>query len=217
MALSVDNAEPTWSELNEAKLALPAIMERVADLIEHYPAVSHGYAREQPAFKHVTSALAFQGWVYCGSGYYSACYYKGGLVIKVGFKPEDSALAYSAWCRANQGRAGVPVIHKLMARGCGYTMLMDRLGAICGELEKGTASFNPQLHAEFDSVQETINLGVDGWGDHMELCRTAADIRDFFADIANFDVHPGNVMLDRNGALIITDPVSFVGDTLSGE
>ena len=170
------------------------------------------YVREQAGFRPVVAMMERAGWTFCGSGYYSAAFYRNGLAIKLGFKPEDSGLMYAAWCRTNQGRAGVPLIHKLMSHGQAYAVLMDRLEAMAGELDASDPMYDPQLAAEVSSIKETINLGVDGWGEHMALCRTAIDIREFFADIANFDIHEANVMLDRKGNVVITDPVSFVGD-----
>lgn len=217
LALCVDNVAPSWGELNTAKQELPALTLAASNFLFDYPVVPGIYCRQQEAFGYISRMMEAAGWAYCGAGYYSAAYFKGGLVIKIGFKPEDSALLYAAWCRANQGKAGVPVIHKLVSKGLGYAILMDRLEALAGELDADTPGFDPLLAAEFEGVRDTLNLGADGWGIHMELCRTAMAIREFFEDIANFDIHPGNVMLDRNGDLVITDPVSFVGDTLSGE
>lgn len=182
------------------------------EIIRSNPVIEGQYVKKQPAFRPVVDMMKRAGWEYCGSGYYSAAFFRNGMAVKIGFKPEDSALMYAAWCRANQGRAGVPVIHKLMSWGTCYAVLMDRLEALAGELDAGSSCFDPMIAAEVSSVKETINQGVDGWGQHMELCRTAIDIREFFMDIANFDIHEANVMLDRSGNVVITDPVSFVGD-----
>jgi len=216
-ALCVDNVAPSAGDIGRARLDLPRIAEAFADLLYTFPVVADRYVRSQAAFRRVASMMAAEGWTFCGSGYYSATFFRGGLVIKLGFKAEDSALDYARWCRANQGMAGVPVIHRLLCRGFGYAILMDRLEAIAGELELGSPAFDPMLYAEFSSVQDTINNGVDGWGKHMELCRTGLAIREYFEDTVNWDVHPCNVMLDRSGNLVITDPISFVGDTLSDE
>jgi len=214
-ALCVDNVAPTFNEVKKAKEKLGALVLATTELLERNPVVTGKYVREQPAFRSVVTMMKRAGWEFCGSGYYSAAFFRKGLAIKIGFKPEDSGLMYSAWCRANQGRAGVPVIHKLLSQGTCYAVLMDRLETLAGELDADNQLYDPVLAAEVNSVKETINLGMDGWGQHMELCRTAIDIREFFVDIANFDIHEANVMLDRKGNVIITDPVSFVGDYLS--
>lgn len=42
-----------------------------------------------------------------------------------------------------------------------------------------------------------------------ELAQTARKIHTFFYGLASFDTHRANVMVDNNGRLIITDPVSW--------
>jgi hypothetical protein len=211
-ALCVDNAEPSFNEIKAAKERLPGLLTAAANFIYDNPVNSNKYACEQRAFPLIKRMMEKAGWTYCGSGYYSAAFFNKGLAVKIGFKPEDSALMYAAWCRANQGRVGVPVIHQLKAEGTAFIILMDRLSAVAGELEEGTSCYDARLSCELLSIQETMRMGVDGWGKHMEICRTAMDIRDFFEGIAHIDVCPANVMLDRDNNLIITDPVSFVGD-----
>lgn len=44
----------------------------------------------------------------------------------------------------------------------------------------------------------------------MPIYRTASRIHAFFKGVATFDLHSGNVMVDKFGQLVITDPVSFV-------
>lgn len=214
-ALFVDNVAASAGEISKGKEKLNALLLAATAYLEDFPVEIGRYVRRQPAFKPIKDMMQKAGWQFCGSGFYSAAFFRNGLVIKVGFKAEDSGLMYAAWCRANQGRAGVPVVHKLLSAGICYVVLMDRLEAIAGELEVGSKQFDPQLAAEVDSVKETINQGVDGWGQHMELCRTAIDIREFFMDICNFDITESNVMMDRNGNVVITDPVSFAGDYVS--
>lgn len=214
-ALCVDNVQPSFGDISKAKADMKVLLEEADALLIANPVVTGGYVREQDVFPLLRDLFEKRGWQFCGAGYYSAAFFKGGLVIKTGIKAEDSGLLYAAWCRASQGKVGVPIVHKLGSTGFCYMVLMDRLEALAGELDADQPSYDPILAAEFGSVQETINLGVDGWGEHMELCRTAISIREFFEDVALFDVHSGNVMLDRNGNLVITDPVAFKGDTLS--
>ncbi|ECQ4522510.1 hypothetical protein F0D05_14705 [Salmonella enterica] len=42
-----------------------------------------------------------------------------------------------------------------------------------------------------------------------DLAQTARKIHTFFYGLASFDTHRANVMVDNNGRLIITDPVSW--------
>ena len=74
-----------------------------------------------------------EGWGYnhLGHGFFSAVYddsQDDSIVYKVGFKKEDSGAAYAAFCRANQGFAGIPVIHNIATLTTGqYVVMMDKL------------------------------------------------------------------------------------------
>lgn len=66
-----------------------------------------------------------------GHGFFSAVYSEpedASVVYKVGFKKDDSGAAYAAFCRNNQGRAGIPVVHNIEMLPTGqYVVMMDRL------------------------------------------------------------------------------------------
>ena len=154
------------------------------------------------------------GFKYLGSGHFSAAFSHEMLpkrVIKIGFKKEDSGAAYTAWCRANQGRAGIPVIHAVSrSAGC-YTVVLDKLD-----------EFNYQGASKdyYYAIRNSIYGDVAKTWDNLsiELVATALDIRKFFKDIAQFDLHSGNVMIHPDtGHLVITDPVSFSEDVATKE
>ena len=154
------------------------------------------------------------GFKYLGSGHFSAAFSHEMLpkrVIKIGFKKEDSGAAYTAWCRANQGRAGVPVIHAVSrSAGC-YTVVLDKLD----EFDYPGASKD-----YYCAIRDTIHGDVAETWDilSIELVNTAQDIRKFFKGIAKFDLHYGNVMIHPDtGHLVITDPVSFSEDVATKE
>lgn len=153
-----------------------------------------------------------------GNGHFSAVYAHSLLpkmVIKVGFKKEDSGAAYAAFCRANAGMTGLPVIHAIQRTAGCYTVVMD-------EYHKFDVYETTEEQDElFSMVDQTVKHG-DSYGDVLDwgyieedtmharqLHATALKIHKFFVGIAEFDMHSGNVMLDSNGRLVITDPVSF--------
>ena len=82
-----------------------------------------GYAMNEALGKHDYKHL--------GHGFFSAVYSEpedASVVYKVGFKKDDSGAAYAAFCRNNQGRAGIPVIHNIEMLPTGqYVVMMDRL------------------------------------------------------------------------------------------
>lgn len=153
-----------------------------------------------------------------GNGHFSAAYSHSMLpnqVIKVGFKKEDSGAAYAAFCRANDGMQGLPTIYNIQrSSGC-YSVLMDKYDVF--RWEETTEEQDDQ----FRLVRYTVECGVtykslleaEYIEEDTDLMRslhaTALKINEFFVGIAEFDMHSGNVMLDSNGRLVITDPVSF--------
>lgn len=82
-----------------------------------------GHAMDEALGKHDYKNL--------GHGFFSAVYSEpedASVVYKVGFKKDDSGAAYAAFCRNNQGRAGIPVIHNIEMLPTGqYVVMMNRL------------------------------------------------------------------------------------------
>ena len=82
-----------------------------------------GHAMNEVLGKHYYKHL--------GHGFFSAVYSEpedNSVVYKVGFKKDDSGAAYAAFCRNNQGRAGIPVVHNIEMLPTGqYVVMMDRL------------------------------------------------------------------------------------------
>lgn len=163
------------------------------------------------------------GFTRLGNGYFSAAYSHEllpGKVIKVGFKKDDSGAAYVAFCRMHQGRAGIPVIHDVQRHVSCYTVVMDKLDPLgdCEEREEdGTDSlwtFIPRAVSGNDGrwaeVKEENAELYGSLSEHeRETLETCRMIHKFFIGIASFDMHSGNAMIDPNGRIVITDPVSY--------
>ena len=79
----------------------------------------------------MNEALGKHYYEHLGHGFFSAVYSEpedNSVVYKVGFKKDDSGAAYAAFCRNNQGRAGIPIIHNIEMLPTGqYVVMMDRL------------------------------------------------------------------------------------------
>lgn len=79
----------------------------------------------------MNEALGKHYYKHLGHGFFSAVYSEpadASVVYKVGFKKDDSGAAYAAFCRNNQGRAGIPVVHNIEMLPTGqYVVMMDRL------------------------------------------------------------------------------------------
>ncbi|APU00151.1 kinase [Vibrio phage Vp670] len=164
-----------------------------------------------------------KGYVKLGSGFFSQAWTHPEIkkyAIKLGFKKEDSGAAYAAFCRDNQDLEGIPTIYGLERFSSCYVVLMDKLVAY----DKLVRIYNAKrrYHAEADKpaieepsfMKQFFKLGdifyCNDNNDSLGIYRTAIRVRDFFRGIAKFDLHEGNVMVDKFGHLVITDPVSFV-------
>lgn len=176
------------------------------------------------------------GYKLLGLGYFAAAFEHEdlpGYAIKVGFKKDDSGAAYAAFCRENEGMAGLPVIHLVKRFSRAYMVAMDKyrsLDEIGGDYCRDGETYEQRvLNVSWRVVNAVIDHFVPpsealrGWLDqdaraefsHVEsqyikdLAKTARKINRFFYGLASFDTHRANVMVDNNGRLIITDPVSW--------
>lgn len=183
-----------------------------------------------------------EGFKLLGCGHFAAAFSHpeiDGYAIKVGFKKDDSGAAYAAYCRAHQGEAGIPNIHLIKRFSRAYMVVMDKLRTLddigghycracdgydqqvldlsyrvslavidCGELpHKAVMSYvdrhrvngyQPVAHIEMQYIKE--------------LAKTCESIHNYFREIARFDLHRANVMVNDKGQLIITDPVSWTAE-----
>lgn len=210
------------SELAKRQLML---VELIADIVNHE--TENGYLTMEegncaltamPYWNSLMVYLDDAGFELLGNGHFSAAFKHRLLpqkVIKVGFKKEDSGAAYAAFCRMNQGKQGIPTIHNIQRHAGCYTVVLDELRplvtTIWGDVNEN--SEDESVVGQFNTVcgiisyNETFGGGDDPLID--DLAETAKEIRKFFDGIASFDMHSGNAMVDHNGHVIITDPVSF--------
>ena len=203
-----------------AKLA-GLIAELVAYEVSEGGGVTRSYIQAQDWWS-VFNAMARDvlGFEFLGSGFFSAAFSHPmipGKVIKVGFKKEDSGAAYAAFCRANQGRMGIPNVYDIQRHTACYTVVLDHLKAY----DDQTAEL-----MDANNVVKTVIYARDS--DHAHyvepydhytyaLADTASAIRKFFYGVASFDMHNGNVMINDAGQLVITDPVSYTDGLAEAE
>lgn len=165
-----------------------------------------------------------------------------GKVIKIGFKKEDSGAAYAAYCRANKrlNLSDVQYVTRYksvyMIVMPEYQKFNDVLADQTVSIEDTLL-----LKLSYDMVNHYIEWGSDYSIEQVAVCsakryETFAEIlkvkevfeankeylenlkaqsqaiREYFQDIASFDIHDENVMVqevDGKYHLIITDPVSW--------
>lgn len=190
----------------------------------------------QPRWGAVEVLAREHGYKLLGLGHFAAAFEHEdlpGYAIKVGFKKDDSGAAYAAFCRENAGMAGLPVIHLVKRFSRAYMVAMDKyrsLDEIGGDYCRDGETYEQRVlnvswrvvNAVIDHCEMPSNA-LSWWLDsaarsefaHLEaqyikdLAQTARKIHTFFYGLASFDTHRANVMVDNNGRLIITDPVSW--------
>lgn len=224
------NAEPTVYQALEYRMKAlkalpidrlgerqPGLVGILADLVNHETdcgcdVVDSEYVNSQNWWGSLVAMARELGYTFLGNGFFSAVFSHENLpgrVIKVGFKKEDSGAAYAAFCRANPGLQGLPVIHEISRHDACYTAVLDHLQPYRAK--------TPEVLDQYNIVKTQIlnrdNDAYDFCEAYNEVTQglqgTAALIREFFYGVAGFDMHEGNVMLDGNDNIIITDPVSY--------
>lgn len=153
--------------------------------------------------------LENKGFKKLGSGLYSVVYAhptNPDIAIKVG--EPDPWPDYAVWATEN-GYAGkfAPLVHSLKSyKGNGhrdfYVAVMERLvDTIRGVREEYADHNQSRLHNPFN---------VDGW--ELKRDDSRPDLQDFMHQMSNAgysgDLHDGNIMVRKDGEIVITDPVS---------
>lgn len=210
--------------INELDKRQPMLVDLLAQIVNHetqdgaITAAAGNTALERMDYwQTLAEVLKDCGFERLGNGHFSAAYKHEmlpGKVIKVGFKKEDSGAAYVAFCRMHQGRAGIPTVHDVQRHAGCYTVVLD-------ELKEYGGTSDAHLDNQYYCVQYAIAAGYNKerllaedaeYAKYTALIESAIEVRKFFSGIARFDIHSGNVMVDRTGNLVITDPVSFSHD-----
>lgn len=210
--------------INELDKRQPMLVDLLAQIVNHETqdgaitvAAGNTALERMDYWQTLAEVLKDCGFERLGNGHFSAAYKHEllpGRVIKVGFKKEDSGAAYVAFCRMHQGRAGIPTVHAVQRHAGCYTVVLD-------ELQEYGSSDAEGIDDQYRCVQYAIDAGYNKaqllaenpeYLQYTALIESAVEIRKFFSGIARFDIHDGNVMVDRTGNLVITDPVSFSHD-----
>lgn len=136
-------------------------------------------------------------------------------VIKVGFKKEDSGAAYAAWCRWYAGTPHVPDIILIRRFELVYMVAMPRYYDAGIEGSDLSAALWRYVHAPTNDEYDEDYMQIQDEAEHLPT--TLSLIHGFFHEAAIFDLHEDNVMRDKHGTLIITDPVSYTKGKAKGE
>lgn len=207
----------------QLELRQPMLVDLLVMLVDYETdngKLTHSYGGVQGqkywlSLKEYTEGAGFK---FLGAGHFSAAFKHEmlpGKVIKIGFKKEDSGAAYAAYCRANAGAVGLPKIHALARHASCYSVVLDELISIERKMPESVEKDYSIVHDVITYKTGYKELMAEGGvlTDYQyALAETARNIRTFFDGVASFDLHTGNVMMTSNGALVITDPVSYSND-----
>lgn len=205
-------------ELPIAQLELrePMLVAALADIVKHYVS-TYGLGTSYVGSNHwiddLKETARYAGFEFLGSGYFSAAFSNDALpgrVVKVGFKKEDSGAAYAAFCKAHQGLKGIPTVYAVQRHSHCYTVVLDHLK------EFTVRDQTDEQEAQYETISSLVSFNGENYEGcyNTALADTCNKIRTFFKGIASFDIHSGNVMIDKHGDLVITDPVSYSNDEL---
>lgn len=205
-------------ELPIAQLELrePMLVAALADIVKHYVStygLGTSYVSNNDWIDDLKETASHAGFEFLGSGYFSAAFSNDALpgrVVKVGFKKEDSGAAYAAFCKAHQGLKGIPNVYAVQRHSHCYTVVLDHLKEFTSDNQ------TEEQYAQYKTICVLVQHDGNIYEENHEgpLAETCNKIRKFFKGIASFDIHRGNVMVDKHGDLVITDPVSYSNDEL---
>lgn len=142
-----------------------------------------------------------------GNGYFSNVFnipQQPDKVIKVG-PADDQWPLYARWATEN-GHSGkfAPMIHSLKFYDGFYAAIMERLVCTVGDIRNN----NCYRGGKGTELQAIFNE-VTGREEKTEACDLAAYVNELRALGHSNDFHDGNVMVRKDGQLVITDPFSF--------
>ncbi len=173
--------------------------------------------QESPQYKDgfdsLRESMEESGCSFLGSGNFSSAWHHpelGSKVVKLcAHATTDCGAIYLAWARRNAGRKHIPRVHHLevLHGGMVYFAILDKMEKM-----------------EWDSPQRAMydEWSRNGWKGssynystdaHKEFARTVEDIFDFHRGWCGTDLHDENVMVNPDGELVITDPLSYFKGT----
>jgi hypothetical protein len=201
------NVAPTQTEIALAQRDAEIYGEAVNRLVAKLGLRPGEYARNQPIFGPLVRLMALAGWTLSGSGFFSVCFYRGGLAIKLSLRGAgDAAIAYAHWAKDNNDVAGVPMVYAIGEWSHCAAVLMERYEQVGHLIDPDSDHYDPAFGYEFDAIKASLEQGIEG-DPAFTTSSTALTIRNQFAGVGQYDMHYDNVMQDRKGNIIITDPL----------
>ena len=172
-----------------------------------------------------------EGWNYVGEGYFSlavAHSSRPDYIFKICCRPDDGYPEYAAWCvsKFNDGThvdlciPHIPFVHRSLAHV--RIVPVQRLREIPdghtegADIYDGETLYDEELCDQVDMIQQyfEVLLGFqdeDAFYVSPKMQATLEAIVQSFKGLSGVDIHRGNVMLNDDGEMILTDPLGFAG------
>lgn len=200
-------------------------MRSIYDLAEHLVGLAESicggehdssdeYAQHTGAGREFLQRAQDAGFVLLGDGYFSMVFKhveQPGFAFKYSLKNQDMGLHYAAWCRSNPGKH-VPQVQYLRKAKAGYCVVMPIYEAYDHRDPRQQAQYTAICNGlvRDKKLTEDYEQGLYDAGGWLALsaAKVAFAIGKYFRGLATVDMHPGNVLVDRYGQLVITDPLA---------
>ena len=171
-----------------------------------------------------------EGWYYVGAGHFSlavAHSSRPDYIFKICCRAGDAYPEYATWCvsKFNDGThvdlciPHIPFVHRSLAHV--RIVPVQRLREIHGGYTGGADIYDEELCDQVGMIQRyfdvLLGLPVDQDGDEFDVSHkmqaTLKAIVQSFKGLNVVDIHVGNVMLNDDGEMILTDPLGYAEST----
>lgn len=134
-----------------------------------------------------------------------------GRAFKVTTSRWDGFRAYAKYCIKNKGAPFIPVIHSAQEQGNFGWYELDKYYTIVkpsNSYEDFVSVRSADLYAYAHAGQYSSNEGVlQGTPEQLAIYALTKNITEEFENRFTLDLHTGNIMVDLNGDMFITDPL----------
>lgn len=162
--------------------------------------------------RHYTNKRAKEiGAKHLGSGNFASVFKHPALegkVIKVVLNTADNYHEYARWC-LTQNNKHIPKIYNMEDIGDGrYIFVLDELSSVYDDnydVPRDVTIIRDVLEYGYDDELYTEKYGIEIGDETRDAMIGLLLLKE--CNLLRFDLHNGNMMLDKDGNVVITDPV----------
>ena len=218
------------------RLQEPTSLESLAiQLDEWYRQCAAEYIPRSWQSEHLTPETLAErpkpkGWYYVGAGHFSLAVAhpsRPDYIFKICCRPNDGYPEYATWCvsKFNDGThvdlciPHIPFVHHSLAHV--RIVPVQRLEKIHSNYTGNTKLYDGELFDQIGMIKWYLHyciglMGYREWGESTispKMKATCEAIVQSFKGLDSVDIHSGNVMLNADGEMILTDPLGYASIT----